>query len=80
MGKSHKKPYLTISKKWDKFKEHSYRHKIKQSLQGFDPDRDWEELNLSMKGIEAWGTKCGFDIEPDEDDITHDWYEKAKRK
>lgn len=80
MSRSNKKPYVTVSKKWDKNKEHAYRHKIKRTLQGFDPDADWEELNLSMKEFESWGTKCGFNVKPDEDDTSYDCYIKTKRK
>lgn len=80
MSRSWKQPFVTLSKKWSKFAERSFRHRVKQALQGFDPDRDWEEINLSMKGDEDYGTRLGFDVPPDENEEEYKWYEKMQRK
>jgi hypothetical protein len=80
--RSYRKPYFTLTPKWDKFCEKSFRQRVKRTLQQFDPDADWDELNMSMKGLEEYGTKFGFDVPPDEseDQGIKDEYEKAQRK
>jgi len=83
MSRSRKKNAIyTISKAWDKFKEHTFRQKTKQFCQEaeFDPDADWEEANYKKMG--DWGTRCGFSLEPGPDDSAHEkkWYEKLMRK
>lgn len=87
MSRSRKKPWATISKKWTKFKERAFRHKIKRACHeveiDFDPDRDFDELHQSHKhNSDEYGTKCGFEVPPDESDDTwvHKEYEKLKRK
>ena len=55
---------------------------MKQTLDGYDPDRDWEELYLGFKGLEDYGTRMGFDVPPHEskDSLWHDLYKKLTRK
>lgn len=83
MSRSYRKPFYTCTPQWDKDAEHKYRRRVKQALAvPFDPDRDWEEVNLSQKGIEEYGTKWGFEVPPDEDSDNWDkeHYEKMRRK
>ena len=79
MTRSYRKPYFILSKQWDKFAEHKFRRQVKQDL-AWDPDRDWEDLDMSMKP--EWGTRMGFDVPPAEsaESRVHTAYEKAKRK
>ena len=87
MTRSRKKPYTTVSKAWDKFKESMFRCKIKKELRNiekeipFNPDRDFEET-LEYNKMGSWGTRFGWDIPPQESDDT--WmkedFEKSKRK
>ncbi len=79
LSRSRKKPFVWISKKWDSFKERAFRHRVKQSLQGYDPDRDWEELQVDPKGESSWGTKCGYETPPNDEDDMQD-YLKMQRK
>lgn len=80
MTRSTRQPYITITPKWDKHNEHSYRRRVKQQLQQFDPDADWNEVNLSVKDLEDYGTRCGFDVPSDILDEDYEAYQKAKRK
>ncbi len=66
MSRSYRKPHCTLTPQWDKFSEKRFRRRIKQTLQQFDPDCDWDDLNTSMKGLEEYGTRFGFDVPPDE--------------
>jgi hypothetical protein len=66
--------------------QRAFRHRIKQALHeveiDFDPDRDWEEANLShKKNGEEYGTKFGFHVPPHPDDSIWDldWYEEMIR-
>ena len=79
MSRSYKKPWVWISKSWDHWRERANRHRVKQELR-WDPDRDWEELVLMDRP--GWGTKCGFDVPPDESEGTElqEEYERSKRK
>lgn len=81
MSCSRKKAWEWISKRWDKFAEKAYRHRTKQQLR-FDPDADWEEANLTTTPPTEWGTKCGFNVPPDEDKSPdrHQEYRKLRRK
>jgi hypothetical protein len=82
MTRSYRKPYIVCTPQWDKFSEKRFRKRIKQTLQQFDPDKDFDELNTSMKGLEEYGTKFGFNTPPDEsaDQAVKNEYTKAQRK
>ena len=86
MSRSRKKPFVTISKVWDKFKERSFRCRIKRACRDaeidFDPDSDFLELGLGNKKLGSWGTALGFDVAPDEADSTwvHEEFNRLKRK
>jgi len=86
MSRSVKKAFATISKVWNKSKEHAFRHRIKRALHeveiDFNPDDDFEELTMKHKKLREWGTKLGFDIPPDENDSTriHEEYDNLRRK
>jgi hypothetical protein len=87
MSRSRKKPFVTISKVWSKFKEKAYRHLVKRELQKveqeipFDPDVDFEAA-CDYGKMGSWGTRCGFDMPPDENDDTwlHEEYNRLQRK
>lgn len=90
MSRSRKKPFVTISKVWDKFKERAYRHHIKHELEkvkqdilfcdNIDPDADFEALSDPTNA--EWGTKFGFNVPPKDSDDTwmHEEYERLQRK
>jgi hypothetical protein len=87
MSRSRKKPFIVLSKPWDKHKERGFRHRVKKACAeaaiDFDPDKDFEEMSLNHKKVEHdYGTKLGFDVPPDESDDTwvHKEYERLKRK
>ena len=82
MSRSYRKPFVILSKRWDKDAEHSYRHRVKQQLREMeiDPDADWEEVNLSQKGLAEWGTRFGFPVDLDPEDTWYDSQERMKRK
>lgn len=79
MSRSYRKPFQIVTKQWDQEKEKRYRRHINQELQYWDPDKDWEELNLSQKHFEEYGTKIGFPNPPSEtEDLER--YNEFKRK
>lgn len=85
MSRSTKKPFVTLTPKWDQFCERSFRNGVRQQLNEyrgpFDPDMDWDEYNMSQKGLEGYGTRMGFDIPPDEDDERgQEEYKRSMRK
>lgn len=87
MSRSFKKcACVTISKVWSALKERAYRHRVAQALHkievGFDPDADWEEANLTNKGMAEYGTKFGYPCPPNPDDSGWwlDMHEKLRRK
>lgn len=87
MSRSFKKrACVTISEKWASFKEKAFRRRVKQALHNievdFDPDADWEEANLTNKGMAEYGTKFGFPCppNPDDDPWWKDMFKKLKRK
>jgi hypothetical protein len=86
MSRSYKKPFITISKAWDRFKERRYRHRVRRAANeasiDFDPDRDFEELSLDNKKMGSFGTRMGWDVPPDEGDSTwmHQTYRESQRK
>lgn len=80
MTRSYRKPYFTITPQWNNHAEKRFRQRVKQSLQGFDPDADWDEVNLSMKGLGEYGTKLGFDVPPDESGEFYEEDMEAYRK
>lgn len=86
MSRSRKKAWVTISKVWNKFKEHSFRHKIRRACReaemNFDPDADFLELTTNNKKEGSWGTKCGWSLPPKENDPTwyHEEYKRLQRK
>ena len=83
MSRSRKKPWVWISKAWDKHKESSYRRRTRDQLREveIDPDKDYEEY-WSNKKLGDWGTRCGFAEPPGPDDSQwlKDEYERMKRK
>lgn len=89
MSRSRKRPWTTISKKWTKFKERAFRHRIKHACReaesefDYDPDRDFDALHQGHKhSSEEYGTKCGFSVQPHPSDSTwqHEEYERLRRK
>ena len=86
MTSSYKKPFVTISKRWDEHCERRFRRRIKAACHeaeiDFDPDADYAECYLRDKKLADWGTRMGFRVPPDESDDTwmHEEYEKAQRK
>jgi hypothetical protein len=86
VSRSWKKPFVTISKAWDKFKQRAFRHRIKRACRdaeiNFDPDKDYDELHLTNKKLGEYGTRMGFNVPPAEGDTTwwHDEYKKLSRK
>ena len=87
MSRSRKKPYYTISKAWDEFKERVFRRLVKAELHNieleiaFDPDADFE-ASLEYQKMGDYGTRMGWDVKPADSDDT--WmaedYLKAQRK
>lgn len=86
MSRSRKKPWAWCSKPWYKYQEHALRRRVKQACHeieiDFDPDKDWEDLYLTNRSGADWGTKCGWELPPDEGDSTwmHENYEQMGRK
>ncbi len=87
MSRSRKRPWDTLTKRWTKYKERSFRHRIKHACReaefDFDPDADFEELHQSHKHTaQEPGTKCGFETPPNESDDTwlHEEFKRQKRK
>jgi hypothetical protein len=87
MSRSRKKAWVTLTKKWSRFKERAFRHRVKQACRDaeidFDPDADFDELHQTHKHSgEEYGTKCGFNVPPSEADSTswHEEYERLRRK
>lgn len=85
MSRSFKKHAMfTLSKAWDKFKEKSFRNRVKKVLHNleidFDPDRDWEEANLTNKGLGEYGTRFGWKVPPNPDDSWYNYYNESLRK
>lgn len=82
MSRSRKKPFVTLTKAWDKFKEHKFRQKTKKQLKEmeieWDADKDWEEYNYKKMG--EWGTRLGFKVDLDPDDSWFNYCEEMKRK
>lgn len=86
MSRSWKKPIVWLSSRITKYAKRAFRHQIKQNCHeaeiNFDPDADFEELRRNRKLFEDWGTRCGFEVPPDDADETwyHESYNKLKRK
>ena len=86
MSRSRKQPWATLTKAWTKAKEKKFRKKVKQACHeveiDFDPDADFDELNLTNKGLGDYGTRNGWHMPPHESDDTwdHEEFEKLKRK
>lgn len=93
MSRSRKKhAWVWLTKKWAKWHERAFRHRVKRALHeveiDFDPDRDWEEATLTAKqsGKGEYGTRCGFSVAPSEDELDVfgdpmiDHYEEMLRK
>jgi len=88
MSRSRKKrAYVWLTKRWAKWHERAFRHRVKRALHeveiDFDPDRDWEEANIGHKKAGGeYGTRCGFPVEPHPDDSDWDkrYYEEMLRK
>lgn len=87
MSRSYKKPWVWISKRWDRFKESAFRRRMKGELRKieieipFDPDADFE-ASMDYTKMGSWGTKCGWYISPETSDDTwmKESYTKLKRK
>jgi hypothetical protein len=86
MSRSYKKPFEWISKRSYPEDRRAHRHNIKQRCHeaeiDFDPDKDFEELYESQKAQGDWGTRCGFEMPPDDADDTwmHEEYIRIQRK
>lgn len=84
MSRSRKKPFVWISKAWDKYKQKSLRQKLKKEEieLRIDPDKDWEEANTLYKKGGDWGTRCGFEVKPGPEDSQwqHDEYRRLSGK
>lgn len=80
MSRSYKKPWIWVSKRFDKLKKRCWRSRNKQILHeisiDFDPDKDY--IMFKEKEFGDWGTKCGWDVPPD--DSRFEDYLKDTRK
>ena len=87
MSRSRKKPFYTLTKAWDRFKEKMFRHKVRNNLRqveqeiALNPDADFE-ASMEYKKMGDWGTRMGWDAKPIESDDTwmHEDYKRAQRK
>jgi hypothetical protein len=77
---------IWLTRRWDRFRERAYRKRMKQVMHDveidWDPDKDWEEANMSHKkaAMAEYGTKCEFEVGLDPDDSLYDEYVKLLRK
>jgi len=87
MSRSFKKAFVTVSKKWDRYKEKRFRVKAKAELLkiekevAFEPDTDFEIL-ADRTSMGSWGTKFGLefdDLKWLDDTDAEEWKEDRDR-